>query len=230
VNDSYFDHYASSYDEDLARALSVSGEDKSYFARGRMRWLQQWLERAGRRPGAVLDFGCGTGAATPFIFECLKPARVLGVDVSEQSLLLANEKFGQDHAVFAKIGQPCHASIDVAFCNGVFHHIAPAERQDALAYIYQSLRPGGVFALFENNPWNPATCYVMSRCAFDRDAVTLPPPETRRRLRQAGFRVLATRYLFVFPALLKALRFLEKPLSRMPFGTQYVVVAGKEST
>jgi SAM-dependent methyltransferase len=227
VNDSSFDAYAKSYDEDLHQALKVSGEDKNYFALGRMHWLAAWLRHTGRPSRTVLDYGCGTGSATPFIFECLKPEHVLGVDVSSASLGIAREAFNRPEIDFETIKQPRNASFNVAFSNGVFHHIQPAQRQDSLAYVFQSLVQGGTFALFENNPWNPATRYVMSRCAFDHDAITLSPLETRRRMQQAGFRILATRYLFIFPAFLKALRILESPLGALPIGTQYVVVGMK---
>ena len=228
MSDSYFDEYAGSYDKDLQKALSVSGEDKNYFAHGRMVWLAKWLQSNGKGSGSVLDFGCGTGSATPFIKQCLKPREVVGVDVSADSLKVARETFGADDTSFSLIETPRANHFDVAFCNGVFHHIDPAERQDSLAYVFDSLKPGGVFALFENNPWNPATVYVMSRCAFDKDAITLPPTETRHRMQQAGFKILTTRFLFIFPSLLKFLRPLEHPLSPLPFGTQYCVV-GKKS-
>ena len=227
MSDSYFDEYAASYDQDLQKALSVSGEDKNYFAQGRMRWLAEWLQARRLSADSVLDFGCGTGSATPFIKQYLRPRSVFGVDVSADSLNVARETFGADDTSFSLIEQPSSDFFDIAFCNGVFHHIDPVERQASLAYVYASLKPGGVFALFENNPWNPATRYVMSRCAFDRDAITLPPPETRRRMREAGFEILTTRYLFIFPALLKLLRPLESPLSPLPLGTQYVVIGKK---
>jgi hypothetical protein len=53
----------------------------------------------------------------------------------------------------------------------------------------RSLRPGGLFAPWENNPWNPNTRYVMSRIPFDRDATTLSPPKAVGLLRQNGFQV-----------------------------------------
>jgi SAM-dependent methyltransferase len=227
MSDSYFNKYASSYDRDLGKALSVSGEDKNYFAHGRMAWLAKWLRAHGVPAGSVLDFGCGTGSATSFIKQCLNPREISGVDVSTDSLIIANESYGGESVHFSLIEEPANDRFDVAFCNGVFHHIDPAERQASLAYVLDSLRPGGIFALFENNPWNPATLYVMSRCAFDKDAITLSPTETRRRMKQAGFEILTTRFLFIFPAFLKFLRPLENPLSPLPFGTQYVVVGKK---
>ncbi|HYF34221.1 MAG TPA: methyltransferase domain-containing protein, partial [Prosthecobacter sp.] len=119
------------------------------------------------------------------------------------------------------------APCDLAYCNGVFHHIPVAERDDAIASIFKALKPGGHFALWENNPWNPAVWFVMSRVPFDHDAILLWPRETRMRLRAAGFRIIETRFWFVFPAALARLRFSEKALSRMPLGGQYVVLAQK---
>ena len=78
---------------------------------------------------------------------------------------------------------------DLAFCNGVFHHIPVADREGAVEFVFESLRPGGFFAFWENNAWNPATRYLMSRVPFDRDALFAVPPRcaqaaTGRRVRE----------------------------------------------
>jgi cyclopropane fatty-acyl-phospholipid synthase-like methyltransferase len=65
-----FDRFHADYDEALARGLAVSGEDRLYFARARIAFLGRCLRRLGvPPPSSVLDFGCGTGAATPYFFE-----------------------------------------------------------------------------------------------------------------------------------------------------------------
>src|SRR5687768_17244406 len=64
-----FDQYAEDYDAALAQGLSVSGESKDYFAEGRAKWLGECLQRLGRDAGAILDFGCGTGSATPYLLK-----------------------------------------------------------------------------------------------------------------------------------------------------------------
>jgi hypothetical protein len=96
-----------------------------------------------------------------------------------------------------------------------------------VADIARSPRPGGLFAFWENNPWNPGTRYVMSRIPFDRDAVTLIPPEARQLLQKAGFEILRTDFLFIFPGVLKWLRWIEPSISHLPFGAQYQVLARK---
>jgi len=59
-----------------------------------------------------------------------------------------------------------------------------------LKNILGALKPGGLFAFWENNPWNPGTRIVMSRIPFDRDAEIISPPAAKRLLRRAGFSIL----------------------------------------
>lgn len=226
-----FDDYADQYDEALARGIAVSGEDKNYFARGRVAWLAHRLEEMGLSARSALDFGCGTGSATPFLLELLPLRSLLGVDVSQASLRRAREEFASPLVSFCTPGECLgrgDLGLDLAFCNGVFHHIAPAQRGEALELVRGALRPGGVFALWENNAWNPATRFVMSRCPFDDDAMPLAPPQARRLLRTAGLRVLRTDFQFIFPRALHFLRGLEAPLARFPLGTQYLVLAQRD--
>jgi SAM-dependent methyltransferase len=143
-------------------------------------------------------------------------------------LEVANRCFGSTIAQFKRIDEvSTDVQVDVAYCNGVFHHIPVRDRASAVDYVFHRLRPGGVFALWENNPWNPGTRYIMSRVPFDRDAITLSPPETRRLLRTAGFDVLRTDFLFIFPRSLQWFRVLETLVHRLPLGGQYQVLARK---
>jgi SAM-dependent methyltransferase len=227
--DDVFDEYADEYDSALAEGISVSGEDKNYFARGRIAWLARCLEQLQERPKCFLDYGCGTGSASPFIFEMLGVKSLIGVDASLKSLEKANSAHGSDRTQFLSFDQyQPREEVDIAFCNGVFHHIAPSERSAVVDYIYRSLRPGGVFAFWENNPWNPGTRYVMSRIPFDRDAITLTPPEARRMLRRGGFDVSRTDFLFIFPRMLRWLRSLEPLAAPLPFGAQYEILCRKQ--
>ncbi len=226
--DAEFDAYAARYDEALAQGISVSGEDKDFFAEGRIVWLRGLLEKSGELPRSVLDFGCGTGSAAPFLRERLGAATVLGVDISSRLIERAAQSYGSDTVRFAAIdAAPPQADLDLAFCNGVFHHIPLDQRDKAVHYVRDSLRPGGLFAFWENNPWNPGTRYVMSKIPFDKDAITLPPPEARRLLRSNGFEIVSTNFLFIFPNALGFLRGLEPPLARLPFGAQYQVLCRK---
>lgn len=223
-----FDEFAGDYDAALMRGVSVSGESKEFFARGRLVWLRRCLEEIGFQPERVMDYGCGTGSATPFLFSALGARHLLGVDISDRSLEVARKAHGSDRAEFRTMDAFApDGSFDLVFCNGVFHHIPLAARAGCLAYIVRSLRPGGVFALWENNPWNPGTQIVMARIPFDRDAIKLSPPVARRLVAGGGLEILSTTFQFVFPSFLGFLRGLEAPLARLPLGAQYQVLSRK---
>ena len=227
MSNSDFDIYAQNYDEALALGLSFTGETKDYYAAGRVAWLAKRLAARKHAVRTVMDFGCGTGSGVPYLFDGLGARLVHGVDVSAASLETARETHTRDGATFAMIEERIGATFDLAFCNGVFHHIPVAERHGAAAYVHDALLPGGFFALWENNPWNLGTRYIMSRVPFDRDAIMMSPPQTRRLLRDAGFDIVRTDYLFIFPHLLRTLRPLERVLSPFPLGGQYLVLARK---
>ena len=227
-NPSEFDQYAADYDGALAQGLSVSGEDKEFFARGRIAWLAKILRQKNLAPKTALDFGCGTGQAAPLLKEILGAEKILGVDVSEGLLGVAQREHGGAGIEFRALKSHAPAGeFELAFCNGVFHHIPPAERAGAVNHVLRSLQPGGIFALWENNPWNPGTRYVMSKIPFDRDAIMLSPPGAQKLLRENGFEILRTDFQFFFPRPLSWFRGLEPLLAKIPLGAQYQVLARK---
>lgn len=228
INNPEFDLYADSYDEALSEGISVSGEDKEYFSEGRVRWLEARLMKMGERPESVMDFGCGTGSASTHLLRLRTIQTVLGVDISPKSLLIAEQAHGSERVRFKLAEDYCpNGEIDLAFCNGVFHHIPEDERIAAAEYVFRSLRPGGLFSFWENNPLNPGTLYVMRRCPFDRDARTLTHFTGRRVLRAAGFEIINTSFQFIFPKPLAPLRRLEPVLAPLPMGAQYQILCRK---
>jgi SAM-dependent methyltransferase len=227
---SEFDDYAGSYDAALNQGLALSGESKEYFAHERVRWLAGRLAELGVRPARVLDYGCGTGGTSPELLEQLHAQLVVGVDESRESLDVACKAHTDSRLQFSPLGdlQPS-GQFQAAYCNGVFHHVEPEQRLDALGYVHRSLADGGYFGFWENNPWNPGTRLVMRRIPFDRDAKLLSPPYARALLTRAGFHVLRTDSLFIFPRALSALRPLETRLARFPVGAQYMVLCRKHA-
>lgn len=223
-----FDASAAVYAEQLEKGISLSGESADYFVEGRVRFLAGYLEHQMPLHGLqVLDFGCGVGNACGALRDQLRAQRVTGIDCSTKSIDIAQRRYVDSLAYDWTVdGQSiAKASMDVVYASGVFHHIEPEQRQAELENIFGWLKPGGYLALFENNPWNLGTKWVMSRIAFDADAQCLTPVETRKRLVAAGFEVHETRSLFYFPRFLSFLRPLEGLLSPIPLGAQYVVMA-----
>ena len=153
---------------------------------------------------------------------------MVGVDASRESLDVARTAHADPRLQFTTVSElDPSAAFEVAYCNGVFHHVEPGQRLDALGYVHRSLAKGGVFGLWENNPWNPGTRLVMRRIPFDRDAKLLSPPHARELVTRAGFTVLRTDFLFFFPRALSALRPLEGMLASVPGGAQYMILCRK---
>jgi SAM-dependent methyltransferase len=223
-----FDEYAKEYDAALEQGLSVSGENKDYFAHGRVEYLSSRLRDLQFRPGSVLDFGCGIGTNVPFLLSLDGVKKLVGVDISDSSLEIARQKISDERATFSVLDRYLpDGQHDLVFTNGVFHHIPPQERAGAIEFIYRALRPGGLLVFWENNPWNPGTRYVMSRIPFDRDAITLNVREARSLIRAGGLEVLRSDFLFIFPKALGLFRKLEPRLAKLPFGAQYLVLCQK---
>jgi SAM-dependent methyltransferase len=224
------DACAGTYDAALNRGLSLSGESKEYFVGGRVERLARRLAQHGHVARHVLDYGCGTGGSAPELLRRLGAASVTGVDVSGESIAVARGQHADARVQFSTVDalRRC-GEYDVAYTNGVFHHIEPQCRPAALERVREALASGGFFAFCENNPWNPGTRLVMRRIAFDRDARMLSAPHARTLLRAAGFEIVSTDFLFFFPRAFGALRPLEAALSRVPAGGQYMVLCRKRA-
>jgi SAM-dependent methyltransferase len=226
-----FDRFAHDYEQTLNRGLSASGETKDFFARGRVAWMNKCLQGVQYYSGTILDFGCGTGSGTRELLSITGVESVTGVEISPESLRIAQRTILDPRIrFFLSTEHPATAAYDLAYCNGVFHHIAPAERLEALRYIHRRLRPGSYFSFWENNPWNPGTRYIMRRIPFDRDAIPISAGHARKLLIAAGFEPLRTDFLFIFPRLFRLFRPLEPKLTSLPLGAQYQVFARKFGT
>ena len=229
-----FDAYASDYEGALNRGLSLTGESRDFYARRRVEIMHDTCKRIQLQVTSVCDYGCGTGDTVPLLGEVLGARRLIGLDPSRSSLDEARRRHAGCVAEWSTPGSDESAALsgqmDAVYCNGVFHHIAPADRRQAAQEIMRLLRPGGCWFFWENNPLNPGTRWVMARIPFDRDAITLRSSEARRLGESAGGRKIETSFHFYFPKTLQVLRGAEKWLRRLPLGGQYLVVLQKPAT
>jgi SAM-dependent methyltransferase len=223
-----FDKFAEEYLAIHALNVRISGEDPEYFARYKIDEARR-LWTAGRAgPAAVLDFGAGIGNALPHLARAFPGAEITGLDVSEKSLAVAQARFPDVARLVpfdgTRIPLP-KASFDLIFSACVFHHIDSSEHVPLLTQLRQLLRPGGQLLIFEHNPINPLTRWVVSRCPFDDNAVLIRAAALRRRLHAAGFMDVKVSYTFFFPRVLAALRPLERLMKGVPLGAQYYTLS-----
>jgi SAM-dependent methyltransferase len=221
-----FDRFADEYLATHTQNLKISGEQPDYFARYKIdELLRRWTKEARPQPGAVLDFGCGIGASLPLLQQAFPAARITGLDVSERSLAIARARAPAGVTLAAYDGGADiplgAASFDLIFTACVFHHIDPGHHAALLASLKSLLKPGGVLCVFEHNPLNPVTRYIVATCPFDENAVLIPGATLKARLSAAGFPRVRIRYTGFFPAALSALRPLEPSMGAVPLGAQY---------
>ncbi|MEM7541815.1 MAG: class I SAM-dependent methyltransferase [Pseudomonadota bacterium] len=225
-----FDNWAADYDVQCMKGLALSGESRDYFAVERAKYLARWWERTQRQPPEqIIDYGCGDGAGTDVLAKAFPRAEIRGVDLSKRSIEAARTarrdariEFLDDQDHLAKPFEAC-----LLHFSGVLHHVSPNERDSLLRSQTAMLRVGGTAVVFENNPLNPGTRWIMARIPFDRDAVTLTAREAAARLRRQGLSIEHQTFLFWFPGALRWLRPLERYMCWIPFAAQYGVFASR---
>jgi|GEM_PF-3080025 len=113
---------------------------------------------------------------------------------------------------------------------------APYRKQEALVWKYSAqwesivgeikrvLRPGGLCVIFEHNPWNPATRWIVNRCEFDADAVLLSHRKAAQLMIVNGFEDISSQHILTVPIDAGWARTLDKAFGRIPVGAQYYTV------
>lgn len=231
MDEAEFDKFAAEYRNLHAANIRLSGEDPEYFAEYKIKDIAGEMTRAGRSLDVrVLDFGAGVGYCVPFFRRHLPRAAITCLDVSKQSLAIGKARHGSEAEFrhFDGMSIPyAEGTFAVTLASCVFHHIPHAEHVRLLREIHRVLEPGGMLFVFEHNPLNPLTRHAVDTCPFDENAVLIGARTLRARVLQAGFDAARIRYRIFFPALLRALRGLERHLTWLPLGAQYYVCAAK---
>jgi len=221
----HFDSYANDYTQILDRNVSISGRDSKYFAEYKAVYLRRMLGAG--FTGKVLDFGCGVGLLSESLRRHLPAARLNGFDISRVSLSRVDSALSLN-GVYTSSKEDLADDYDLIVVANVFHHIPVASRKEVMRDLSERLAPGGLLCIFEHNPANPVTRWMVAHCPFDDDAVLLPPSETVERVQFAGLQLLRREYTLFAPLFLRLLFPLESRLRRLPLGAQYAVVAAKD--
>ena len=115
------------------------------------------LKLEGIQPKSVVDLACGTGSVTLLLAE--KYARVIGVDMSEEMLTVAQQRACAMENMPLFICQPLQQlwiprAVDMAVCalDGLDYILDPADCKEAIRRVYKALNPGGIFIFDVNTP------------------------------------------------------------------------------
>ena len=213
-----FDPHAAAYDEQHRANIAMGGEDPEYYARYKARMMKQVL---GDLPGGtILDFGCAIGNLTAMLRDEWSPeVAILGYDPAPKCVEIASTRVPGARFT-SDLDGIAEGSLKAIVVANVLHHIPPVERQDIMTKAARLLEPGGTFFVFEHNPYNPLTQYIVKACPFDEGVTLLKPKEIRTLLKTAGVRQLTQDYIVFFPKALAMLRPLEKRITWLPAGAQ----------
>jgi SAM-dependent methyltransferase len=223
-----FDRYAGSYEELLKDPIRdrFGGGSSAFFHQRRRDIVRAYFRRRAVDTSRLsyLDLGCGKGELLALLSGDF--GRLAGCDPSTEMLDSAEDVDKRAQNDPEKIPFE-NAEFDLVTAAGVFHHVPPASRLALVREVARVLKPGGVFAVMEHNPYNPATRLIVSRTPVDANAVLLKQRETRQLLQAAGLVLSASRYFLFLPEVIYLHNgdAIEGLLGRLPLGGQYAVFA-----
>jgi SAM-dependent methyltransferase len=233
VSQPEFDRYSGSYEDLLKDPIRdhFTASGAQFFHLRKRDLIREHFRTLGIKTLRLsyLDVGCGKGELLSLLRDdfhqvagCDPSPGMLSSSQGVETRLQENPgKIPFDDDAFDFVTAVC-----------VYHHVAQSSRLGLTREAYRVLRPGGVFAIIEHNPYNPVTRLIVSRTPIDADALLLRPSEAQQWMRLAGFRCHAPRYFLYFPEPIyrRVGGRLERLLQRVPLGGQYAIFGTKQNS
>jgi SAM-dependent methyltransferase len=230
-----FDAHAEGYDAGMDNKLkALAGDSAEDFVAVKVQWLLRRWPELRSNTWSILDYGCGAATLLRLMRAAGISGPLTGTDVSSGMLREAARVWPADQPQpslhvqdGAATGLPS-GSFDLVLISAVLHHVPVSERNAVYAELHRVLRPGGNLVVFEHNPWNPVTRYVVTHTPIDVGAILLPPTEVTAALSGGGWHDVQTRHLMFLPPRLGPLATaVERAFGWLPMGGQYAVTACK---
>ncbi|MGH1418073.1 MAG: class I SAM-dependent methyltransferase [Hyphomicrobiaceae bacterium] len=224
-----FDRLTEVYEDKINEALAFGGQEHGFYIDVKkdhlLRLAKAYFGRTSQLD--VLDLGCGIGAYHARLDG--KFRQLHGFDVSARSVEVAREKHPSIKYESSDGGVLPYPSdsFDLIFTICVMHHVPTGQWVHFVNEMFRVLKPAGLAVVFEHNPYNPATQYIVRSCEIDKDAVLLRPAKLRKLFKEPGFADINTKTILSVPPIGTALSRLDSMLGYLPFGAQYYLSAVK---
>ncbi len=209
----------------------LKGSPHEYFNQYKIFYLRkifQAQQKLTSRPLKILDYGCGVGLFSKTIYDAFNNITIHGFDVSSKSIEQVPEEIRTGGNFFTSNLAELDSDYDIALLITVLHHVVPkSDRPGVMQNIYKRLKPGGKLIIIEHNMKNPLTRKLVNNSPVDKDAFTLDMSECKNLLASSGFKNISGKYIVFFPKQLACLRFLDKFISHVPLGAQYMTSGEK---
>ncbi len=228
-----FDKFSKDYNQILDENIKISGESSDYFVQYKIMVINNFFKRKKLNKNIkFLDLGCGIGKIEQNLLLYFPKSEIYGIDPSKESIKIALDSMKETKNIsfltYDGENIPFENNyFDVVLLSCVLHHIDPIKRSSILAETYRILKKGGYLFIFEHNPYNPLTRYVVRSCEFDIGVRLLNKKNCVHLVKKLGFLIIESRYIVFFPHFLNFLRKFEHKLGFCPLGAQYFVVSKK---
>jgi len=135
-----FDAVATGYD---AQREHIIPDMRNYYG------AAVWAAESPFPAPVILDMGAGTGLLSALLLEKYPAANITLLDISEEMLAVARERFSGKANIFFRTGDYARADLGGPYdlvCSALsIHHLEPGEKRRLFGKIYLALSPGGIF-------------------------------------------------------------------------------------
>lgn len=232
MNIAEFDEYARNYHKQMDhRFRKIIDPTENYFVELKAKFLHDFIKSADDLEPLelnILEVGCGLGDYVKILHN--EQMKVIGLDLSFEMIKYAKINTSktrppllQADGNFIPFKNNC---FDIVFSICVFHHINSSCLNQVIGEISRVCKRGGKFILFEHNPMNLITQFVVRTTPIDRNAKLLDLSIIHQILAQNNFSVIKKGYLLFGPRQIDQFITENLPqIQRLPLGGQYYICA-----
>jgi SAM-dependent methyltransferase len=210
------------YREVIEQSIGFAGKGLDYYTKAKADALKRAVNTyfPSLQKPKLLDVGCGHGLIHPYLADRFT---ITGTDVAGEVLTIAaQENSGVSYVPFDGAKLPFgDASFDLALAICVMHHVPPGDWVNFLAEMKRVVKPQGGIFIFEHNPFNPLTRYVVAHNELDHGVTLLSGRRLRKLMRKAGLHAPITQNILFTPFSQRFFTQLDAVLKWCPLGAQY---------
>lgn len=223
MKNNFFDVYIDNYQKVTQKNLNFFSKSRNFFYECKIEIIKKKIFF----PEKILDFGSGIGLGTKLFLKYFPKSKIFAFDVSKKSLNFLKKKNPNINVKRDAVFKNCYDLITVF---GVFHHIPQRERSKNLKLLFKLLKKNGKIFIFEHNPYNPITRYIVNNCPYDKGVKLIYLNEFIELSQKNNYQIIDKGYCLIFPEFLGFLRKFENLVKWLPFGGQYYLELSKKES
>jgi len=229
-----FDNYAKNYFKEMSHPLrNIISKDGDYFIEAKYNIIKDafTLIKNSKDGFVAVDIGTGLGLFEHFFNK--ENIKIFALDLSFNMLkigqLINPLKLKGLYFQGDALSIPLHENFsDIVFASCVFHHLLEDEIRIVLKEMTRICKQNGLIIVFEHNPYNIITKFVVKTTKLDRNANLLKPEEIIKMMGVSKLNLIEVKYFLYGNNKVDA--WVEKRIpfaSKFPLGGQFCIIAKK---